>query len=112
MNLSGGGGDGGGSSDGAGGASRDTGDQFCVKPHQIDNGPDPVIELMLSTSLHEPIGALGETPESYTQRHLNTVLTLRGNTPMLVETDTLVPKMARQRALLLLVRPSQAGNTP
>jgi len=102
----------GGSSDGASAASRDTGDQFCVKPHQIDYGPDPVIELMLSSSLHEPIGALGETPESYTQRHLNTVLTLRSGIPILVETDTLVPKMARQRALILLVQPSQAGHAP
>lgn len=98
--------------DGGQDGGRNTGDQFCIKPHQIGGGAEPLIELMLSTSLHEPIGGLGETPESYTQRHLNTVLTLRSGTPMLVETDTLVPKMARQRALLLLVQPSQVGNAP
>jgi type III secretion protein C len=101
---------GGGGGDGGGASGRDTGDQFCLKPHQIDSGAEPLIELMVSTSLHEPIGALGETPESYTQRQLNTVLTLRSGTPMLIETDTVVPKMTRQRAILLLIQPSSAGN--
>ena len=83
-------------------ADNNAGDQICIKPHLIGQASNAAIELSLSGSLREPIGELGQTPPSYTQRQLNTVVQASDDIPLFVEADTVMPTMPRQRAFLLV----------